>query len=782
MRAGRPSRIPVFLTLYATLAAMIAGCTLGGGGGGSGGASTSTDPGGSASTGGSTTSGLTTSGGAGGSAGSTTTGGTAGSGGAPECATAVDCPAPGDPCRVAQCDAGTCAEGFTAAGTPLPTQTSGDCLLFVCDGAGVAIGVADDLDVLDDGDACTLDACQSGTPSNTPLTAGAACDQAGGKLCDGAGACVACLQNPDCAAPKVCSPAHACVAPSCADGMKDGTETDVDCGGSCGATCTLGLTCATGLDCVSGVCSGLKCASPACDDGVKNGGESDVDCGGPCLTKCPAGKTCSNNADCLGGLCSGAVCLPTCVDGAKNGAETGIDCGGPQCPSCAMGVPCATAADCATGNCVDGVCCDTACSGTCVACTTSLKGVGANGVCGPILANHDPQNECALGVSTFCSSSPDGMCDGAGACTKWPVGTSCAPAGCSGNTAVGASTCDAASACTPASSTPCSPYLCSNGACTVSCVNNGQCAPGSGCVNGSCVLKKAAGAPCVSSVECLSNVCADGVCCATLCDGVCTSCNLPGSVGTCATLPSGASDADTCPSPHVCDGSGGCPGYLPVGKTCNTAAGVPSNQCNGMYCTDGRCCDTQCVAACRSCNVPGHEGTCAPLVNATDMWPINSFLGCGFPNACPNACDTCGPNATCIHENGFLCGADDQCQSGNCATSYCCNQPCEGPCENCASPFPGQCQQLADYSKGLCPGNTYCFSGQCKVPLGSACQSDAECNSGHCVDGVCCFSACAGLCQSCQAGSGSCNFILTGLDPSDECPGAQTCNGAGACQ
>jgi hypothetical protein len=74
--------------------------------------------------------------------------------------------------------------------------------------------------------------------------------------------------------------------PTCTDGIKNGSETGVDCGGTCPA-----------------------CA-PTCTDGVKNGSETGVDCGGTC-----------------------PVCAPTCTDGIKNGMETGIDCGG-TCPAC----------------------------------------------------------------------------------------------------------------------------------------------------------------------------------------------------------------------------------------------------------------------------------------------------------------------------------------------------------------------------------------------------------------------------------------------------------------
>jgi hypothetical protein len=47
---------------------------------------------------------------------------------------------------------------------------------------------------------------------------------------------------------------------------------------------------------------------PTCADGVKNGGETDVDCGGPACSDCSTGRTCSVNADCASNICTGGVC------------------------------------------------------------------------------------------------------------------------------------------------------------------------------------------------------------------------------------------------------------------------------------------------------------------------------------------------------------------------------------------------------------------------------------------------------------------------------------------
>ncbi len=75
----------------------------------------------------------------------------------------------------------------------------------------------------------------------------------------------------------------------CSDGVMNGDETGVDCGGS-GPNCP---------------------ACPTCMDGMMNGSETGVDCGGP---DCPSCASCS--------------------DGVMNGDESGIDCGGSMCPAC----------------------------------------------------------------------------------------------------------------------------------------------------------------------------------------------------------------------------------------------------------------------------------------------------------------------------------------------------------------------------------------------------------------------------------------------------------------
>jgi hypothetical protein len=99
-----------------------------------------------------------------------------------------------------------------------------------------------------------------------------------------------------------------------------------------------------------------NCAPAGCGDTVKNGSETDTDCGGATCPRCATGKVCSVGTDCVGGACSGNVCVPTCTDGLKNNGEADIDCGGATCNKCGVGSTCAGSADCVTGNCTGNVC------------------------------------------------------------------------------------------------------------------------------------------------------------------------------------------------------------------------------------------------------------------------------------------------------------------------------------------------------------------------------------------------------------------------------------------
>lgn len=76
-----------------------------------------------------------------------------------------------------------------------------------------------------------------------------------------------------CPAPGACETTDASFssgpAPTCDDGIHNGAETDIDCGGDCPNTCGLGQGCASNDDCQPAACDPdtLECVAPtACGD------------------------------------------------------------------------------------------------------------------------------------------------------------------------------------------------------------------------------------------------------------------------------------------------------------------------------------------------------------------------------------------------------------------------------------------------------------------------------------------------------------------------------------
>lgn len=279
-------------------------------------------------------------------------------------------------------------------------------------------------------------------------------------------------------------------AASCTDGIRNGNESDVDCGGSCGA-CSGGKTCSTGSNCQSGLCSnGVCAAAPTCSDNVRNGNETDVDCGGSCGA-CAVGKSCSFSANCQSGVCSNGSCAaPTCFDNLRNGAETDVDCGG-VCGACAVGRQCTGAGDCLSGTCSGGVCaaaqigqCTTAadCPGSDSACSTRTCQAG---ICGVSFA--------AAGTATPDQSVGDcqrNVCDG------------------NGNIASSVDNSD-----TPANSSACTEGSCSNGAPAQLPLANGTA------VGGGLLCQGGTAVQCISAADCAGS---DSICSTRTCNaGVC---------------------------------------------------------------------------------------------------------------------------------------------------------------------------------------------------------------------------------------------------------------------
>jgi len=156
---------------------------------------------------------------------------------------------------------------------------------------------------------CVASVCeQEDAPASTPCAEG---------VCAGS-KCVQCVQDSDCSAGYCFD--NQCFR--CNDGLHNGNEAGVDCGGSCGLC--LGSPCEMGASCQSGFCvDGLCCASSCneicvncnflgdCVALAKYQDDDDPICngvmtcngGGSCLKR--DGEPCLTSSECVSGVCQG---------------------------------------------------------------------------------------------------------------------------------------------------------------------------------------------------------------------------------------------------------------------------------------------------------------------------------------------------------------------------------------------------------------------------------------------------------------------------------------------
>jgi hypothetical protein len=256
------------------------------------------------------------------------------------------------------------------------------------------------------------------------------------------------------------------------------------------------------------------------------------------------------------------------VADAAAGADAGIDRGAPATPTATVLVAaqtCTGGSQCASGFCVDGVCCDTACGGTCQSCSMT----GKVGTCSPVL---DAQDDTCDGQST-CDSSGNCRTGLGKACS---AGADCASGSCVDGVCCSTSACGTCQSCAvPGSVGICAPVAKLTDdpdSCTGLDTCNGL---------GACQLKP--GSPCDSASSCVSQQCADGVCCDEACGDTCYGCNQAGSVGTCKPI-DGAEDLTatvTCSGGSICAVSGG------AAPSCKLKDGQPCT--SNDQCVNGSC-------------------------------------------------------------------------------------------------------------------------------------------------------------------------------------------------
>jgi hypothetical protein len=267
-------------------------------------------------------------------------------------------------------------------------------------------------------------------------------------------------------------------ASHCDNRRDDADESDVDCGGIDCDPCALGRRCEVAGDCVNGACTDSRCQNPTCTDRVKNGAETDVDCGGE-PAGCPAcgtGRVCEQDDNCASQVCLDGECQEaTCKDHRKNQDEIDVDCAG-TCSPCDVGRACFEDGDCrdaptdaehpASAVCNDGTC-ELECKGTQLDCNekaadgcetnvgTSLAHCGA---CDAACAPDHAEGSCAGGKCSV-ESCKDGYADVNGkASDGCEVHYLTDPKHCG-------TTPDALVACSSAHGTP----ACNDGVCSIAC-------------------------------------------------------------------------------------------------------------------------------------------------------------------------------------------------------------------------------------------------------------------------------------------------------------------------
>ena len=803
------------------------------GAGGTGGLETTAS---SSSTVASTTVTAGSTGGAGGSGGMATTsssggsGGTSsasGTGGGTPCATANNCPDPGNECLDRACNVGQCAPTPKAAGAVTVAQTAGDCMKSQCDGAGKSINVVDDGDLPVDGLECTNDVCTGGVPTNPPTAASTACGQGGALFCDGAGKCVGCNAPTDCAGTDTACHTRTCTAGAC--GVSNaalGAVVVAQAAGDCqkvqcdGAGATMSVPDNTDLPvdnetCTQDVCTvGVPSHPPvtvgtACSEGAgtlcNGAGACDA-----CLvaTDCPGVDT-----ECHQRVCTLGACGTTnTAAGTALIAQTASDCKKAVCDgsggttmqtddtdlpndnnACTTDV--CTSGVVSHGTVANGASCGgslTCLNGTCAGCAQPSDCPGVDDEC--------KTRSCTVGVCgfNFTASGFAVAAQTAGDCHKKQCDGAGNIASNIDNTDVPA---DDGQQCTSEICTagvPSHPAAATNTAC-----NQGG---GSFCsAGGACVQCNAAAQCAGSDTECHTRTCSANAC---------------GVNNTAAGFVTSAQSAGDCHK-NQCDGAGNIVNSVdntdvPAddGLQCTSeicTAGAPSHpavavntacsQAGGTVCSAGGAC-VQCNAAaqCAGSDTECHTRTCSGNTCGVNNVGAGTATLAQTANDClKNQCDGAGNIVSATDTVDVPVDDGNQCTGETCvgstpshpnaAAGSACNQGGGTFCNGAGACVSATC---GDGAKNGSETAIDCGGGTCPAcALGLTCNVGSDCASGACAGGVCVQCITAATCpgtdtechtRTCNANVCGANNAAAGTATSAQVTGdchTNQCDGAG---
>jgi uncharacterized repeat protein (TIGR01451 family) len=567
--------------------------------------------------------------------------------------------------------------------------------------------------------------------------------------------------------------------PSCSDGILNGTETDVDCGGQCPQACSTGQKCNVNPDCISDSCVDGRCAIPS----VLN---STCTSDGNNVTLHSAGWP-----DHQDGICEGGFEGFTIFQAAANCASGQVKYFDYTCTDFALPPPYAPQrtwesdyACCVPDVCTVGGTVYTAGqpnpANPCQTCQPSVSTSAFTNIADGTACNDGnactSNDVCTAGVcagTPYTCAAPDqchqaGTCNGDGTCSFADVadGTACND----GNACTQTDTCQAG-VCTGGN-----PVVCNA---SDPCHVAGVCNP----ATGQCSTPNAPdGTACNDGNACTTNdVCTNGTC-----GGTAYSCAAP----------------DQCHQAGTCNGDGTCSyANKADGTTCNDGnACTQTDTCQAGVCTGS---NPVVCAASDQCHV---AGTCNPSTGQCSNPNAPNGTTCNDGNACTQT-DTCQAGV-CKGSNPVVCTASDQCHvagvcnpstgtcsnpnaangtacnDGNACTSndVCTNGTCGGTAYSCAAP--DQCHQA-----GTCNGDGTC--SYANRANGTACNDGNACTSNDvCTGGVCGgtpYTCTPTVCQSSSTcdGNGGCTIVNhpsgTACTSDGNACTSDVCDGAGNC-
>lgn len=626
---------------------------------------------------------------------------------------------------------------------------------------------------------CTEASCSDGTKNQEESDVD--CGDATG-ICDGCAAGKVCSSAANCAS-GICSNGL-CTNASCSDGVKNGTEGDKDCGGTCPTLCATGAACVDMVDCVTSVCTKSECQGAACNDTVRNGGETDVDCGGSaCSARCGLGKGCGVNSDCAINSCSSGICQdPSCSNNSLDGTETSKDCGGTNCAPCTEGLACRLDSDCVSLHCLGLVCAPATCG-------DQIK----NGLEPAVDCGGDCNQKCEAGLG--CGANKDcvsGKCSG-GVCqvpsctdavqNDLETDADCGGALCvaDGRACVNGRKCladtDCQSSVCNAASGLCQAQSCADGRknqdeSDIDC--GGACSP---CPTGKRCSHPTTGVD--SPANCADGVCSSGRCALPTCtDEVKNGAEGDLDCGAVCITATGA--ADLCQAGNYCNNHADCvqkvcggayptkcqPASCADGEKngaeldtdCMDPVGCPAKKCQaGQACATTADCDVIATKGMTcACSVTVAEGAACPLGTGTCTAP-----GCNDKlSTTPETDVDCGGPSCAPCAVGKLCLANTDCEpiaSGRCAvvgtTKKCVEATCSDGVKNGA-------ETSVD-----CGG-----SGDCvRCGTGAACETASDCASGVCDANVCQAPTCTDSVKNGDETAADCGGGCSGCRNDDSC-------------